>query len=210
MNLFPQALFNAIKAGNMTLTFRLWDSCRLSQGKSYGVENLGRILIKEARKVPVSSITEADAKRAGYESVKKILSHFQQKKSDLDPQKDSCFRIEFQYLAFEDRRRSGKPTRPLSPQILDKYSERLKRLDRRAQGITFSAILKEMSKSPFNKITNLIDHFQCEFTEMKRKLHRLSNEQLVEIDPRKCFQLTPRGRQLIEHLESKLQRLPKS
>jgi predicted transcriptional regulator len=210
MNLFPQALFNVIKAGNMTLTFCLWDSCRLTKGNSYLVENLGRILIKEAKRVPVSSITEAEAKRAGYENVEKILSHFQKKKPDLDPQRDSCFRIEFQYLAFEDRRRPEKPSRPLSPHILDKYCERLKRMDRRAQGITFSAILKEMSKSPFNKMTHLIDHFQCEFTEMKRKMYRLSEEQLIEMDPRKRYQLTSRGRQLIEYLESKLHRQPKS
>jgi len=210
MNLFPEAFFKAIKAGNMTLTFRLWDSCRLSQGKSYQVENLGRILIKEAKKVPVSSITEAEARRAGYENMEKMLSHFQQKKPDLDSQRDSCFRIEFQYLALEDRRRPGKPSRPLSPHILDKYCERLKRLDRRAQGITFSAILKQMSKSPFNKMTNLMDHFQCEFKEMNRKLYRLSEEKLIEIDPRKRFHLTSKGRQLIEYLESKLQQLPKS
>jgi predicted transcriptional regulator len=210
MNLFPQTLFNAIKAGNMTLTFRLWDSCRLSQGKSYVVENLGRILIKEAKKIPVSSITDADAKRAGYENTEKILFHFKQKNPDLDPQKDCCYRIEFQYLAEKDRRGPGKPSRPLSPHLLDKYSERLKRMDRRAQGITFSAILKEMSKSAFNKMTNLIDHFQCEYPEMKRKLHRLSEEQLIESDERKRFQLTSRGRQLIEYLESKLQTQPKS
>ena len=210
MNLFPQVFFNAIKAGNMTLTFRLWDSCRLTKGKSYLVEDLGRILIKEAQKVPVSSITEADAKKAGYENTGKILSHFKQKKPDLDPQRDSCFRIEFQYLALTDGQRPGKPSRPLSPHILDKYSERLKRMDRRAQGITFSAILKEMAKSPFNTMTNLIDHFQCQYPEMRRKMYRLSEEQLIEIDPRKHFQLTPRGRQLIEYLESRLQKQPKS
>ncbi len=206
----PCRSVNAIKAGNMTLTFRLWDSCRLIQGNSYVVENLGRILIKEAKKVSVSSITDADAKRAGYDNAGKILSHFRQKNPDLDPQKDCCWRIEFQYVAQKDRREPGKPVRAMSPHILDKYSERLKRLDRRAQGITFSAILKEMSKSPFNKITNLMDHFQCEFTEMRRKLHRLSEEQLVEIDQRKRLQLTSRGRQLIEYLESKLQAQPKS
>ncbi|MBN1902285.1 hypothetical protein JW926_13250 [Candidatus Sumerlaeota bacterium] len=202
MSLFSFSSFPAIKSGDMTLTFRLWDTCKLRKGKSYPVEKLGRILIKDARKIPISSISDKEAKMAGYKSSGQIVSFFQKKKPDLNTEQDTCFRIEFQYLKPE-MGRSGREPRALSRIMLDKLDEKLKRLDRRAQGITYSAILKEMSKKSFSRINKLVTTFDCEFTEVRRKLNRLISERFVETDPHKRFHLTPQSIQLIKHRENK-------
>lgn len=208
MSLFPLSTHQAIKSGAITLTFRLWDSCKLKKGKSYPVENLGRILITDTRQIPISSISDKEAKKAGYKNAAGILYFFQKIKPDLDANLDFCFRIEFQFLSNE-KGRTKIAARPISITMLDKLDERLKRLDRRAQGITYSAILKEMSKTPHSRIKKLVTTFDCEFTEMRRKLNRLIDERFVEIDPQKHFYLTPRSAQLIKHRETKISELMK-
>jgi hypothetical protein len=192
----------------MTLTFRLWDSCILKKEQSYPVENLGRVLIKDIRQIPISSISDSEAKRAGYKNSADIFSYFQKKKPDLDANRDTCFRIEFQFLNPE-KRKPRMEARPLPKTMLDKLDEKLKRLDRHAQGITYSAILKEMSKTSYSRIKKLVTTFDCEFTEMRRKLYRLMDERFVETDPQKRFHLTPRSAQLIKHRETRVSELVK-
>lgn len=203
MSLFPSSTHRAIKSGIMTLTFRLWDSCKLKKGRSYTIENLGRILIKDTQHIPVSSISDNDAHKAGYKNSEEIYFTFQKKKPDFDPKKDSCFRIEFQFINPKKSKAKTQP-RILSKVMLDKLDEKLKRLDRRAQGITYSAILKEMSKTSCSRLKKLVTTFDCEFQEMRRKLNRLIDERLVEIDPKKRFHLTARSTQLIKHRETKI------
>jgi len=204
MILFPQISHRGIKSGRITIAFRLWESCRVSKGESYLVENLGKIRIREARKVAISSISDEEAKKAGYQDADKIISHFQNKK----PDQDFCFRIEFQYLKSDAGKRERRP-RPLPEKVLEKINERLQRLDRKAQGITYSAILNEMGKNRYNRIRDLSESFDCPYSEIRRKLYRLSSERLVDSDPRKRYYLTPRARQLMEHKKARVPGLQK-
>jgi len=209
MPLFPKASLMAIKTGKMTLSFRLWDTCRLTKGKSYRVEDIGRIRIKDTRKVVVSSITDEEAKRAGYRNAQKMVAYFQNKKPDLDTENDLCFRIEFEYLGREKKRNAKTGFRPIPAKVLDKLDERLKKLDRRAQGITYSAILKEMAKYPHTRIKNLVNSLDRDFSEIRRKLYRLGDERLVELDVQKRFRLSSKAKQLLEHREAKITALVK-
>ncbi len=200
MILFPAPVHRAIRSGRITLTFRLWDSCRLIEGKAYQVDNLGRVLIKAAQKVVISAITDEEARRAGYANVDKLILYLRSEKPDLNPRRDFCYRIEFKYVGDGAHRRP----RRLSPNALRAIDERVKRMDRRAQGITYSAILKEAAKYSFVKVRYLAEQFECKYSEIRRKLFRLIKEKFVEVDSRKCFHLTPRARQLVEFRENRI------
>lgn len=210
MKLFPPKIFEAIKEGQITLTFRLWDSCRLVPGKSYGLEKLGRIIIKSAEKVPVSSINDTDARLAGFENADQIREEMRTQKPDLDIGSAACFRIEFQYDG--DGRVSSpiRAPRPLPPRMLERLDENIKRLDRRAQGVTYSAILREMSEKPHSRAQTLAESFACSLPEMRRKLFRLSKEQLVRSDRIRRFSLTARASQLLAHRDARLAEIKKS
>ena len=209
MIVFPRSVYKDIKSGKMTLAFRLWPQCRVSSGKSYKLENLGRILVRGAEKISLSSITDQDARRAGFKNADLVISHFQNKKPDLNPHKDSCFRIEFKYLGHGDKRKNDRLSHHLNSQNLEKIDQRVQKLDRRAQGVTYSAILKQMAGRPYMNVKKLARHFECNFSEIRRKLYRLMDERLIEMDARKCFQLTSRGRQLVEHKQAKLSEIKK-
>ena len=220
MILFPPQTHKAIKSGHITLAFRLWKSCPLVKGNTYNLGRLGAILVKAADKISLSAISEDEARQAGFTNTKALITQLKSQKPNLNPQNDSCFRIEFTFLGDSPpiKQPSGRQDRrlwrnssshPLSPHILDRLDERLKRLDRRAQGITYSAILKELSRRKFEKIASLAEHFLCQFTEIRRKLYRLMNERLVIGDAARRYSLTPRGRQLISHREAKLAELQK-
>jgi len=209
MIVFPRLLHEAIKSGKVALAFRLWETCRLVSGKTYGLENLGRILIQSAEKIPVSSITEGDAHLAGFPDLGALMAQFKSSNPHFDPTKDTCYRIAFRYMGNGRPWSDGMPQRPLSQRMLGRLDETLKRMDRRAQGITYSAILKEISRQPFHRVGTLAGHFDCQPTEIRRKLFRLMKEQLVVADGSRCYSLTPRARQLLSHCEAIMAELKK-
>jgi len=209
MLVFSRLLHKAIKSGRVALAFRLWETCRLVSGKTYSLETLGRILIQSAEKVSISSITEDDAHLAGFADIKALMADFKSRNPHFDPTKDSCYRIAFRYIGNSRPRRGGLPQRPLSQRMLGRLDEALKRMDRRAQGITYSAILKEISRQPFHRVDTLAGHFACQPTEIRRKLFRLMKEQLVVADGSRRYFLTSRARQLLSHCEAKISVLKK-
>jgi hypothetical protein len=206
MKLFPRADQNAIRSGRMTLSFRIWDKCNLIKDKKYFVDSIGNIHINEIDQIVISEISEKDAEKAGFCSVERLLSSLKKRKADLDPEKDKCFRIKFQYI---DTSRNAKQDRSLPSKMLDKIDERLKKMDRRAQGITFSSILRELAKQRCYNIGNLADILEREHNEIRRKLYKLNSEKFVSIDRKKRFYITSRGRQIVEHREAKLAELRK-
>ena len=210
MKLFSSKIFEAIKEGQITLAFRLWDSCRLVPGKSYSIGKLGRIIIKSAEKTPLSAITDNDARLAGFDNVAQLWDELKTQKPGLDINGAACFRIEFHYDGVNRDSNPIRAPRPLPPHMLERLDENIKRLDRRAQGVTYYAILREMSEKPRSRAQTLADSFACSLPEIRRKLFRLSKEHLVRSDRTRRFSLTSRASQLLAHREAKLAEIKKS
>ena len=115
MKLFSSKIFEAIKEGQITLAFRLWDSCRLVPGKSYSIGKLGRIIIKSAEKTPLSAITDNDARLAGFDNVAQLWDELKTQKPGLDINGAACFRIEFHYDGVNRDSNPIRAPRPLPP-----------------------------------------------------------------------------------------------
>ena len=202
---FPRSRFKDIRSGDMNITLRPWDNCSLIEGKIYPVSQLGLIRIKKIKKLPLDRITDQIAGRAGYGNAENAVLQLRSRNTDLT----ECYSIEFSYKPKPSRGREARPPRPLPERILDKMDERIKKMDRKAQGVTYSALMKNLSRKNHHKIPRLAEKFQCNFNEIRKKLTRLANQRLVKMDNWKRYSLTPRGKQLVEHQQQKLAEIQK-
>ena len=65
---------DAIRAGEVTLTFRNWRRSHAKVGNVYRLRPHGAIRVTEVSRVPMSAIADDDARRAGFENVRALAA----------------------------------------------------------------------------------------------------------------------------------------
>src|SRR5262245_11134319 len=115
MLLFEKRFHEGLKSGAVALTFRAWPSARVKPGGRYRCHPIGVIEVDAIARVRVRDIGEADARRAGFESLaelKQYLARFA--KGSFGPATE-LWKVELHYggdgdrveIALEDRLSAG-------------------------------------------------------------------------------------------------------
>ena len=194
MLLFGRADRAAVKAGKITVAFRNWETPRVSPGKTYRSHDLGLLFIERAEKVPISAISEQDARRAGARSLKSLLNAYLRRHPDCNPRTDQCVRIQFRYLGDDEADSQRARETHLTHGELEEISERVRSIDQRAKGNGNALeILGFLARHEWGTSRELAKAVKMNVDRIKRRMALLKQEALVESSSQQGYRLTPRG-----------------
>jgi hypothetical protein len=178
----------AIRTGAVDLAFRRWDRPRLRVGTRMRTA-VGLVEVTSVVRVPVKSLTAAEAQRAGAASVKDLLAQ-------LAHRPDSpIFRIGLRY-AGPDPRIALRADAELSAAEREHLLHRLQRLDDASpRGPWTRAALAIIARRPAVRAGDLADELGRDLVSFKRDVRKLKELGLTEsLDV--GYRLSPRAEAL--------------
>jgi hypothetical protein len=184
--LFEQRFGPGIAEGSITTTFRRWKRRQAVAGHRYRTV-AGMIEVDSVDVVDESTITDAEARRAGYLSRYALIA-------DLRGTHDlSIYRVRFHHVGGADPREELARRAELSDEEVAELDRRLDRLDRASVlGAWTTAVLFEIATCPAARAGDLATSLGQErlgFKANVRKLKGLGLTTSLEVG----YRLSPRG-----------------
>jgi hypothetical protein len=175
-----------IADGSVTLTFRRWTRCQAIAGRTYRTA-AGRIKVEAVSVVDASSITDRDAKRAGYPSADAL-------RADLrGPDDLPVYRVRFHAATDPDPRAELASTAALTDDDVAEIDRRLERLDRASSyGPWTVETLAAIAGRPAVRAPDLAASFGRETAPFKLDVRKLKNLGLT-LSLTVGYRLSPRG-----------------
>jgi hypothetical protein len=207
--LFKQRFHAGILDGSVTLTFRAWSRPQARAGgrQRFGTydgtrEASGFLEIQGVDLVPVSSITTAQARKAGFEDAASLVEKLGRASRRRLRADSKVYRVSFRYEAGVDERAELARDDELSEEDVASIAVKLRRMDERSpRGPWTLETLRLIERRPRMVASRLAEEAGCERLAFKadvRKLKRLgltiSHEVGYEVSPRGRAWLGRRGR----------------
>lgn len=192
--LFPARVWSGIADGSVTVAFRRWERARARVGARHTTP-VGVVVIEDVAVVPVTAITEDDARRAGFADRAAMVADF-----DLGPDEE-LHRIEFSF-AGDDPRIALREREPDAAELAA-LVERLDRMDvrmdvRAAGGPWTRQVLDLIAAHPGRRAPDLAAELGRETLPFKADVRKLKALGLTE-SLKVGYRLSPRGRALLDH-----------
>jgi hypothetical protein len=185
-----QRFLEGIQRGAVTLAFRRWRRPSVKSGGTL-LTALGLLHIGDIKVVAVEDISNADARRAGYDSRESLVTELNER------EEGSVYRIELGPLEADPRvalRKKGATGSELQDLIV-----RLSRLDARANAPWTRRVLELLQRHPARRAGDLCEMVGQDKPSFKinvRKLKALGLTESLEIG----YRLSPRGEALLGKL----------
>jgi len=192
MLLFDKRLREPIKQGRVTVTIRSWQSPRVSPGRRYRAGDVGDILIEDMAQMPLSEVTEEEARAAGAESLEEWRRHYLTRHPKADLERDRAYLIRFRYLGDEaERVRAGQ----LSEKDLRRLDRELASIDVKSyEGEWTQFFISALTKKRWIRPGELAQHLATDQDAVRRKMKVLVELGLVRADPGLGYSLSNGGR----------------
>ena len=161
---------DAIRAGEVTVTFRNWRRPHAKAGNVYRLRPNGAIRVTDVRPAPLSSVEDEDAHRAGFPNAA-ALAAFLKVEDDAE-----LTRVEFELV--DERHLKRPPTLDL-PEVV----KRLEATDRRSAAPWTVEVLRLIEAHPATRAGDLAPTLGWETPKFKanvRKLKALGLTQSLE------------------------------
>jgi hypothetical protein len=138
--LFTEDAIPAIRAGELTVTWRLWKYAHVKVGKVYKTGFGGALHIDDVRTVRVGDVTDGDAAAAGFRDAAALVEFARSHTGAAVSADTVLYCVRFHYLDEE----------PKKPELsLDVVTKRLERLDKAStHGAWTVATLRAIEASP--------------------------------------------------------------
>ena len=193
--LFKARFYPGIIDGSITRTFRRWKRLQVVAGNRYR-QPFGEVEVTSAEQVNERSITERDAKFAGYTSRGELLAEL------AKHGEGTLYRIDFRF-AGEDRRVALRQKDDLSDSDIDTLVKRLERLDKASShGPWTRRALELIDRNAAVVSTVLAAEMGLERPVFKRNIRKLKESGLTE-SLEVGYRLSPRGKRLLAHLRTR-------
>jgi hypothetical protein len=190
--IFPSRFLAGIRDGTVTVAFRRWRRPTVRAGGTL-LTAVGQISIASIEQVPLASITETDARRAGYASLADLVSELQKRAAG------TVYRIELGAVG-PDPRVALRQAASLSSEERKTLIARLARLDDHSpDGPWTHRTLTLIDQYPEVRAADLSLRARMEkdrFKDNVRKLKTLGLTESLEVG----YRLSPRGRALLRSL----------
>ncbi len=187
--LFKTAFIPGIIDGSITLTFRDWTRPQARAGGRYRMQNSGFVDVTDVRRVPSASITDADARRAGYADRAALLRAL----SKRGHAPEWLYRVEMRYVGAVDSRAMLAADGQLSDEEFALITKKLQGIDGRSPTGPWTArTLNLIAKRPAVVSTDLAKSIGMErfaFKPNVRKLKALGLTLSLDVG----YELSPRG-----------------
>jgi predicted PilT family ATPase len=191
--LFKNDVLQRIATSDITLAFRRWRKPTVRSGGELRT-SVGVLAIRSVDEITPASLTENEARRAGFASLEEL-------RKDLQAQREGkLYRIEFR-LAGEDPRINLRENARISKDEFATLREKLKKLDAfKMTGPWTLKVLSMIGKLPGVKAAELAAKLAFEKERLKIDIRKLKELGLTEsLLP--GYRLSPRGRAFLELLQ---------
>lgn len=182
--LFKSALLEGIRDGHVTLAFRRWQTARVKAGSEMRT-SVGVVAIVVVEAVALKAISEADASKAGYETLGSLLGDIKRFGTG------NIYRIGLRF-ADSDPRVALRGKKPAATDVAE-ITRRLERLDKASKdGAWTRKVLALIARNPAIRAGDLAALLGCETRAFKirvRKLKELGLTESLEVG----YRLSPRG-----------------
>ncbi len=183
--LIKRAQLDAIVRGEIGLAFRRWQRATVKAGGTLKTA-VGVLAIDSVDRVTMSSITAADARKAGFEGRATLLA-------ELKTRDGSIYRIALRYIGDDPRIALRKQARVSAAERAE-VRDKLDRYDQRSNlGPWTDRVLRCLGKNPAVRAGDLACKLGYEtawFKNNVRKLKALGLTESLEVG----YRLSPRGR----------------
>lgn len=205
MLLFQKRFHEGLVSGAVTVTFRRWDRPRVRAGGRYRCHPIGVLEVDRVDRVAVSSISDDDAKAAGFSSTGELTDYLRSARDDALTKDTELYRIALHHggdgdrvaLALEDS---------LAREEVDAITAKLARMD--AAGPWTQATLALIERHPRVAASQLAAKLGRETAPFKvdvRKLKRLGLTQSFEVG----YEISPRGRAYLSRARTRRGKSPR-
>lgn len=195
--LFTKEFWAGLEDGSITVTFRRWTRPQVKVGGRYHSPG-GDLLVTGVERVPVGSITEADAARAG-QPLDRLLRHLGAGPDGPDGPDALVHRIEFRRVG-DDWRIAVRNDAVLDDGAVDELRTRLARLDRASKRGPWTIVtLRLIETNPGVRAPDLAASVGMETQPFKTDVRKLKNLGLTE-SLTVGYRLSPRGAALLGRL----------
>ena len=193
MLLFQKRFHAGLVDGSLRLTFRRWAKPHVRPGGRYRCHPIGVLEVESVDQVPVGSITEDEARKAGF-SARDELLHFMSEGSTGPVRPDTeVWRVALHYGGDGDRVEIALDDR-LTPDDVATLSRRLERLGDWA--VPTLRLIDRRPRVAASRLAASLGRERDPFKIDVRKLKRLGLTQSFEVG----YELSPRGRALLAAL----------
>jgi len=190
--LFKNEFHQALRDGEITQTFRRWKRAKVSVGKVYKVHGVGALAVSAVDTIRVSSITAAEARKAGFPSRSSLLSALTTRSMPAPKASESVFRIRFQVQdssVLEQPRTDGRLSRRETLDLVNK----LRATDERSKrGPWVAETLGMIAENPQVAASQLAPRIGFELAPFKANVRKLKKLGLT-MSHETGYELTPRG-----------------
>jgi hypothetical protein len=187
--LFAASAWPGLRDGSITVTFRTWKRPQVKVGGTYRPAGVVALLVDAVDQVPVSAITEDDARAAGEADRAALL-----RRLGAPGPGDEVWRIDFHTVDSPDPRTALRVDDQLDDAAREDIRRRLDRLDRASpHGPWTRATLAAIGAQPGVVSTLLAEQLGRDRPSFKvdvRKLKAMGLTESLEVG----YRLSPRGR----------------
>jgi hypothetical protein len=195
---FTADTWEGLASGAITVTFRTWTRPLAKVGAHHKVGDIV-LAIDRVEQVRVGSISEADARRAGFDDRASLLGLLVRRRQGLDDT-STVYRVDF-HRAGSYRTMTGAARADPDAGELGELAGRLERLDRASNhGSWTHATLRAIAERPGVVSTDLARDLGRDRPSFKldvRKLKRLGLTESLTVG----YELTPKGAAVLRHLD---------
>lgn len=193
--LFRREFLDGIAAGTVTVAFRRWEHPRVRAGSRQRTP-IGVVEIDSVEVVDESRITDRDARRAGHRSRAELLAELARRPAG------TVYRIRL-HLAGPDPRLRLREQADLTGDDLAAVRRRLARMDETGRaGAWTGVVLRLIRDHPAVRAPDLAARLGWETLAFKRNVRKLKELGLTE-SLAVGYRLSPRGRTVLGHLDSR-------
>jgi hypothetical protein len=194
MVLFRSEQQRKVEAGEVSITYRAWQSPRVRVGERYRV-GAGSILIDSCEPVSAASISDKDAIVAGFPDREALIRAAAYRRPAGLAYPDVLYRVVFRY---DRSAKKGPDTETLSDEEAAILEKKLGAMDERSRHRPWTwDTLREIGANPGLVSTHLAENLQRERFELKADIRKLKALGLT-ISLLTGYELSPRGQALLE------------
>ncbi len=193
MLLFESRFHGPIVRGELTVTFRKWDKPKVKPGGRYRCHPIGVLRVDAAERIVLSSVTDDDARRAGFDDAAALVTYLARFGATPDTE---VTRVVFAHEGDGDRSELALDAR-LSPDDVAALSAKLAAMDARSPaGAWTSATLALVEAHPRVAASRLAKRLGWETAPFKANVVKLKKLGLT-ISFEVGYELSPRGRAFV-------------